>query len=154
MDGIMLMGLDPLLDAELLYVLSQMGHGDELVVVDTNYPAVSTARKTVHGRPIAMSGVSAARALRAVLSVMPLDDFVDNAAFRMEVVGDPNARPVVQQEVQAEVDRALGRPTPMAGIERHAFYARAATAFAVLVTGETRPYGCFILKKGIVRPAA
>jgi L-fucose mutarotase len=150
----MLIGLDPLLDAELLYALRQMGHGDELVVVDTNFPAVSTAWKTVVARPITMSGVSAPRAIEAVLSVMPLDDFVDNPAFRMEVVGDPTTLPPVQEEVQAVVDRALGRHLPMQGIERHAFYARAASAFAVLVSGEIRSYGCFILKKGIIRAAA
>jgi len=150
----MLIGLDPLLDAELLYALRQMGHGDELVVVDTNFPAVSTARKTVVARPITMSGVSAPRAIEAVLSVMPLDDFVDNPVFRMEVVGDPVAVPPVQEEVQVVVDSALGRHLPMQGIERHAFYARASSAFAVLVTGEVRSYGCFILKKGIVRAAA
>ena len=149
----MLIGLDPLLDAEVLFVLRQMGHGDELVVVDANYPSVSTAKTTIAGRPVLMTGVPAPRALRAVLSVMPLDDFVDQAAFRMEVVGEPSALPAVQQEAQAEVDRAWGRPFAMGSIERYAFYKRAATGFAVLVTGETRPYGCFILKKGIVRPA-
>ncbi|MDR3494197.1 MAG: RbsD/FucU domain-containing protein [Ancalomicrobiaceae bacterium] len=149
----MLIGLDPLLDPELLYALRQMGHGDELIVVDTNYPAVSTARKTVVGHPIRLTGVPAPRAIEAVLSVMPLDDFVEDAVFRMEVAGDPAAIPPVQVEVQGVVDKALGRHQPMAGIERHAFYARAATSFAVLVTGETRVYGCFILKKGIVRPA-
>jgi len=150
----MLIGLDPLLDGELLYALRQMGHGDELVVVDTNFPAVSTARKADIGRPIMMSGVSSARAVEAVLSVMPLDDFVENPAARMEVVGEPATIPPVQQEVQAVVDRALGHHLPMQGIERHAFYARAATAFAILVAGETRAYGCFVLKKGIVRPSA
>ena len=149
----MLIGLDPLLDAELLYTLRRMGHGDELVVVDTNYPAVSTARKTVIGHPIRLTGVPAPRAIQAVLSVMPLDDFVDNAAFRMEVVGDPVGVPPVQVEVQGLVDKALGHHQSMAGIERHAFYARASQSFAVLVTGETRVYGCFILKKGIVRTA-
>jgi L-fucose mutarotase len=101
-----------------------------------------------------MSGVSAPRAIEAVLSVMPLDDFVDNPVFRMEVVGDPLTVPPVQEEAQAVVGRALGRHLPMQGIERHAFYTRAASAFAVLVSGETRSYGCFILKKGIVRAAA
>jgi L-fucose mutarotase len=150
----MLKGLDPLLDADLLYALRQMGHGDELVVVDTNFPAASTAQKAVVPRPITMSGVSAPRAIEAVLSVMPLDDFIDNPVFRMEVVGDPSTLPPVQKEVQAVVDRALGRHLPMQGIERHGFYARAASAFAVLVSGEIRSYGCFILKKGIVRAAA
>lgn len=149
----MLIGLDPLLDADLLYALRQMGHGDELVVVDTNFPAVSTARKSVAGRPITMSGVSVPRAIEAVLSVMPLDDFVDNPVLRMEVVGDCAAVPPVQEDVQVVVDRALGRSLPMQGIQRYAFYARAAAAFAILVTGETRSYGCFILKKGIVRAA-
>ena len=146
----MLWGIDPLLDADLLYALRRMGHGDEIAIVDANFPAASTATQTVTGQPIVMNGVSAARAVEAVLSVMPLDSFVPDPALRMEVTGDPLAVPPVQQEVQAAVDRALGRRHPLAGVERFAFYDRAAESFAILVTGERRHYGCFIFKKGVL----
>ena len=146
----MLWGIDPLLDADLLYALRRMGHGDEIAVVDANYPAASTATSTVTGAPILMAGISAARAVEAVLSVMPLDSFVPDPALRMEVVGDPNAMPPVQQEVQQTIDRAAGRRLPLVGIERFAFYERASQVFAILVTGERRHYGCFIFKKGVL----
>ena len=99
-----------------------MGHGDEIAIVDANFPAASTAVSTVTGAPILMGGVSAARAVEAVLSVMPLDSFVPDPALRMEVTGDPVAVPPVQQEVQQAVDRAVGRRQPLVGIERFAFY--------------------------------
>ncbi len=148
----MLWGIDPLLDADLLCALRRMGHGDEIAVVDTNFPAVSTARSTVTGKPVAMAGVSSARAIEAVLSVMPLDTFVPDPAGRMEVVGDPNAVPPVQREVQQVLDRAAGKHVPLQGIERFAFYERAKSAFVILVAGERRHYGCFIFKKGVLPP--
>jgi L-fucose mutarotase len=148
----MLWGVDPLLDADLLYALRRMGHGDEIAVVDANFPAASTATSTVTGAPILMAGVSSARAVEAVLSVMPLDSFVTDPALRMEVVGDPVAVPPVQQEVQQAIDRALGKRLPLVGIERFAFCERAAQAFAILVTGERRFYADFIFKKGVVPP--
>ena len=131
----MLWGIDPLLDADLLYALRRMGHGDEIAIVDANF-----------------AGVSSARAVEAILSVMPLDSFVTDPALRMEVVGDPVAVPPVQQEVQQAIDRAAGRRVPLVGIERYAFYDRASEAFAILVTGERRHYGCFIFKKGVLPP--
>jgi L-fucose mutarotase len=148
----MLWGIDPLLDADLLYALRRMGHGDEIAVVDTNYPAASTAMLTVTGAPLLMAGVSAARAVEAILSVMPLDTFVPDPAARMEVVGDPNAIPPVQREVQAVLDRAAGKHVPLQGVERSDFYERAKNAFVILITGERRFYGDFILKKGVVPP--
>ncbi|WP_046867951.1 RbsD/FucU family protein [Microvirga massiliensis] len=153
----MLLRIDPAINADLLYVLRSMGHGDELVVCDTNFPAASVARQTVYGQLLRMENVTAARAIRAVLSLMPLDSFVEHAVERMEVVGNPADLPPVQQEVQAEIDEAArrdaGRDTwPMGSIERFAFYARAKKAYAVLVTGERRFYGCFILKKGVIPP--
>ena len=146
----MLWGIDPLLTADLLYALRRMGHGDEIVVVDTNFPADSTANSTMFGEPIPLAGVNAARAVEAILSVMPLDTFVPDPAARMEVVGDPRTMPPVQQEVQTIVDRAFGKPLPLAGIERMAFYQKAREAFAVVATSERRHYGCFILKKGVL----
>ncbi len=153
----MLLRIDPALNADILYVLRAMGHGDDLVVCDTNFPADSLARHTVHGRPLRMENVTAARAVQAVLSVMPLDSFVEYPAERMEVVGNPSEIPPVQQEVQAEIDAAAQRDAgrsrwPLGSIERFAFYERARTAYAILVTGERRFYGCFVLKKGVIPP--
>ena len=148
----MLKGIDPLLNADVLHALRAMGHGDDVVLCDTNFPAHSVARATVLGTLLRLDNVTAARAARAVLSVMPLDSFVDAPASRMEVVGKPGEIPAVQQEVQAEIDAAEGRPWPMGSVERFAFYERAKQAYAVIVTGERRFYGCFILKKGVIPP--
>lgn len=148
----MLKTLDPLLNPDLLYVLAAMGHGDDLVVCDANFPADAIAQDTIHGELLRLDGVGAARAARAVLSLMPLDTFVQTPAERMEVVGRPDEIPDVQREVQAEIDAAEGRSWPMGSIERFAFYERARGAYAVLRTGERRFYGCFILKKGVIGP--
>ena len=148
----MLKKLDPLLNADVLYALRSMGHGDELVISDTNFPSDSVARETVVGDLLRIDNVSAARAVRAVLSVMPLDTFVDDAAMRMEIVGNPTEIPPVQQEVQREIDKAEGKAWPMGSIERMAFYERAKKAYCVITTGETRFYGCFIFKKGVIPP--
>jgi L-fucose mutarotase len=143
----MLKGLDPLLNADLLPVLRAMGHGDELVIVDANFPAASMGRRVVR-----LDGVSATRTLEAVLSVMPLDDFVDAPCARMQVVDDPDAVPEICQEFQAIIDRAERGRFQLATIERFAFYERGRQAFAVVQTGETRLYGNVLLKMGVVRP--
>lgn len=146
----MLKNLDPLLNADILHALRAMGHGDEVVICDANFPADSVARATVTGKLLRMDGVDSARAVRAVLSVLPLDTYVEAPAMRMEVVGDPQALPTVQREAQREVDQAENRPVPFASIERHAFYARARKAYCVIATGETRGYGCFVFTKGVM----
>ena len=148
----MLKTIDPLLNADVLYALRAMGHGDRLVVCDTNFPADSIARQTVFGRLLRIDNVSAAKAIAAVLSVLPLDSFEDDAAIRMEIVGRPDEIPPVQQEVQAAVDRAEGKSWPLVGLERHAFYAKAKTAYCVIATGERRFYGCFLFTKGVIPP--
>jgi L-fucose mutarotase len=148
----MLKSLDPLLDADLLQVLRAMGHGDDIVVADANFPSDAIARATVSGRLIRLAGVDAPLAARAILSVLPLDGFVDYPARRMEVVDAPEDVPPVQREVQAEIDRAEGRPWPMGSIERFAFYEAAKRAYAVVQTGERRFYGCFLFKKGVIAP--
>jgi L-fucose mutarotase len=91
-----------------------------------------------------------ARAIRAILSVLPIDDFQPDAIRRMEVIGAPQERPAVQREVQEEIKRALASSAPMTGIERFAFYEAAKAAFAVVQVGDPRPYGCFLLRKGII----
>jgi L-fucose mutarotase len=141
----MLKGLSPLLSADLLHVLASMGHGDEIVLADANFPAATHARRLVR-----LPGVPAPQVLQAVLSVLPLDDFVPNAAFTMQVVGDASAVPEAVQDFTAVLQRAGHGPA--APLERFAFYERAAAAFAVVATGETRIYGNILLKKGVVRP--
>jgi L-fucose mutarotase len=148
----MLKTIDPLLNADVLYALRAMGHGDRLVVCDGNFPADSVARQTAFGRLLRIDNVSAPRAVRALLSLLPLDTFVDDAAIRMEIVGSPHEVPPVQKEVQAEIDRAEGRSLALVGLERHAFYEKAKTAYAVIATGERRFYGCFLFTKGVIPP--
>lgn len=150
----MLKGIDHRLNAEVLGALRAMGHGDMLILVDTNFPADAVARHTVVGKPLSMENLSAAEAAEAILSVMPLDDFVPDFAGRMEVVGDADARPEVQQEVQAVVNAAEGRLRDLPSVERFAFYDLAKQAYAVVATGERRFYGCFMFRKGVIPPEA
>lgn len=148
----MLKLIHPSLNADVLYALKSMGHGDELILCDTNFPADSVARHTVLGRLLHMDNVSAAQAARAILSLFPLDSFVEQPALRMEIAGNPAEIPPVQAEVQSEIDRAEGKSWPMGSIERMAFYDRARKAYCVIRSGERRFYGCFIFKKGVVAP--
>lgn len=150
----MLKGIDHRLNAEVLACLRAMGHGDMLIVADTNFPADSVARATVTGQLLRMENLTAAQAVRAILSVLPLDTAVDDFAGRMEISGQPGEIPPVHAEVQAEIDRAEGRPRPMVGIERFAFYDLARTSYAVIQTGERRFYGCFMFRKGVIPPDA
>ncbi|HHY48344.1 MAG TPA: ribose ABC transporter [Alphaproteobacteria bacterium] len=150
----MLKGIDPVLNADVLWALQSMGHGDDLVIADMNFPAESIARETALGELLRLENVTAARAARAILSVLPLDSFVEQPALRMEIVGKPNEIPPVQAEVQAEIDAAEGRAWPMGSIERFAFYDLAKKAYCVIQTGERRFYGCFVFKKGVLPPDA
>ena len=147
----MLKRIDPLLNADVLWALRSMGHGDDLIVADANFPADSLARKTALGRVLRIDS-SASDAVKAVLSVYPLDSFVNDAAGRMEVVGKPSELLAVHEEVQVLVDSAEGRSWPVVGIERFAFYERAAKAYCIIQTSERRPYGNFALRKGVVGP--
>ena len=149
----MLKSLDPLLNADVLYALRSMGHGDELIICDTNFPADSVAHETVLGQLLRIDA-SAARVAKAVLSVMPLDSFVDKPAGRMEIVGKPTEIPPVQAEVQVEIDKAEGKSWPMGSIERFAFYDLAKKAYCVIQTADRRFYGCFFFKKGVIPPDA
>lgn len=139
----MLKGIDPLFSPELLHVLAAMGHGDTIALVDANFPATAKAR-----RLIALPGIDIVTATRVVLSLLPLDAYVDNPSAVMEVVGDANNVPPVVSELSALVtgDGAL----PPAPIERFAFYRETEAAFAVVQTGERRLYGNIILRKGVI----
>lgn len=150
----MLKGIDHRLNADVLGALRAMGHGDYVVVVDTNFPADSIARTTALGRLLRMENLTSAQAVQAILSVLPLDTFVPDFAGRMQVVGEPNTIPDVQAEVQVEVNRAEGKPRPLPGIERFDFYDLAKGAYAVIQSGERRFYGCIMLRKGVIGPEA
>ncbi|WP_329373558.1 fucose-binding protein [Streptomyces sp. NBC_00669] len=141
----MLKGLDPLLTPELLFALARMGHGDTIALVDRNFPAHS-----VNDRVIRLDGADVVSAGRAVLGLLPLDTFVAEPIARMRVVGDADSRPAVQTQFLAVADEAAGRAVAVEALERQAFYERARAAFAVVITGEDRPYGCFVLAKGVL----
>ena len=146
----MLKGIDPLLNADVLHVLRAMGHGDDLIITDTNFPSDSVARQTVYGSLLRIDA-SAADVVQAVLSVMPIDTFVDDAAARMEVVDEPKTILPVMTEVQNKVS-AVDGPNPMLPIERFSFYDRSKKAYAIIQTGERRFYGCFAFRKGVIGP--
>jgi L-fucose mutarotase len=144
----MLKGLSPILSPDLLQVLRSMGHGDEIAVVDANFPADSMAQRLVR-----LDGLPVTAVTDAILSVMPLDNFVPEAAWRMEVVGDPAAEQPIFAEFRDLLAQHEGHGFKLAALERFAFYERAQGAYAIVATGETRLYGNIILKKGVVQPA-
>jgi L-fucose mutarotase len=139
----MLKGIDPLLSPELLFALASMGHGDEICLADANFPAASIAGPKA---PIRLPGADGARALKAVLSVMPLDGFVTHPAAVMAVVGDAQAVPAAVAAYRA----VLGPGVGVEAVERFAFYERARRAFAIVATGEARKYGNILLRKGVI----
>lgn len=139
----MLKSINPLLTGDLLSILSDMGHGDEVVIADANFPAATIARRLVR-----LPGVSATDALAAVLTVLPLDDMVDRPAAAMDA---PGQRPAIYPEYEAALKKAEGRAIVLEPVERFAFYDRAKAAYAVIATGELRLYANIILKKGVLR---
>jgi L-fucose mutarotase len=145
-----LKGIDQRLSAEIVHVLMLMGHGDDLVICDVNHPAATIAAETTYGRLIDMAGCDIPTGAAAVLTLMPLDTFVPAPVSRMQIVGDPDGAVPVFARVQAVVDAAEGRAVPMQALERFAFYEAAKRGFAIIRTADSGPYGCFILKKGVV----
>lgn len=145
----MLKGIDPLLNGELLKILDEMGHGDELLVVDRNYPAAAS------GKPLVRLGdVGVVRAVSAILGVFPLDEFLEFPLERMEVDGDPTVTTREQDLILEEARRNHPRPLEWGIIPRLDFYGRARNAFAIVHTLEPQPWGCFVLTKGVVFPPA
>jgi L-fucose mutarotase len=141
----MLKGIDPLLSGDLLKILDDMGHGDILMLVDRNYPAAAS------GKPVIRLGeASILRAAEAILSVFPLDGFVDRPIERMEVDDDPSKTTSTQDALLALSRRSEGRELEYAIVPRLDFYERAREAFAVVHTLDAQPYGCFLLHKGVI----
>ncbi len=146
----MLKGIDQRLSAEIVHVLMLMGHGDDLVICDVNHPAATIAAQTTYGKLIDFAGCDVATATAAILTLMPLDTFVDAPVSRMQMVGDPGGVVPGFGIMQAVIDRAEGRSIRMQALERFAFYDAAKRSFAIIRTSDSGPYGCFILKKGVV----
>ena len=142
----MLKGIPPLLGPDLLHILRAMGHGDEIAIVDANYPAENAGPPVVR-----LDGISATDALDAILTLMPLDTFVDEQAIGMEVVGNPKKREQTHKDFDAIVKQHEPK-MKLSLLERFAFYERVKGAFAIVQTGERRLYGNVLLKKGIIRP--
>lgn len=141
----MLRNIDPILSPDLLKALRAMGHGDEIVISDANFPGSSTGPACIRA-----DGSSASEMLRAILDIMPLDNFVPDPALTMQVVGDPDAVPEAVADFQNIINETADNPAQIQGLERFAFYERAASAYAIVQTGERRLYGNIILKKGVI----
>lgn len=143
----MLRNVPPLLSPDLLHALRAMGHGDRIAIVDANYPAEGSGPDCLR-----LDGIPATDVLGAVLKVMPLDTFVPAPVQTMQVVGDPQAVPPIVAAFQSIIDEVADKPAQIDTLERHAFYEAAATAFAIVQTGEQRLYGNILLTKGIIEP--
>ena len=146
----MLRHIDPMISAELLHVLMLMGHGDDIVLCDINHPAVTIAKHTTYGKLVDMPGCSIPAATTAILKLMPLDTFVDEPVMRMRVVGDPNGIVPIFAKMQDAVNASEARPVSIGAYDRFDFYAAAKKSFAIIRTSDPGPYGCFILRKGVI----
>lgn len=141
----MLKGIDPLLSGDMLKILDDMGHGDRLLLVDRNYPAAASGKQVVR-----LGEASILRAAQAILSVFPLDSFLEHSLERMEVDGDPGKTTSAQAALIALACESEGRSMEYSVVPRLDFYERAKGAYAVVHTLDDQPYGCFILHKGVI----
>ncbi|WP_322892350.1 MULTISPECIES: RbsD/FucU family protein [unclassified Yoonia] len=141
----MLRNIPQILSPDLLHSLRAMGHGDDIVIADANFPATSLARRCHR-----LDGISATDLLEAILSLLPLDTFVPDPAVVMQVVGDADATPPIVTAFQSIIHQRADHPVTLSAIDRFDFYTRAKEAFAIVQTGETRLYGNIILKKGVI----
>jgi L-fucose mutarotase len=146
----MLKGIPHFIDADLLWVLASMGHGDELAIVDRNFSAPRVAQDTTSRRLIILNGMNATDAIEGILKLFPLDGFVDQPLSHMEAADQPGKLLDVHAEVEKICSKAEGRKLTSKPIERFAYYPVAKSCFAVIQTNEDRPYANFILKKGVV----
>ena len=141
----MLLNIPPILSPDLLWTLRAMGHGDDIVIADANFPGT-----TLGTRCHRLDGISATEVLQAVLSVLPLDAYVPDPALVMGVVDEPNTVPPIVAEFQSIIAAASDNLMTVGKLERFDFYEHARSAFAIVQTGETRLYGNIIIKKGVI----
>jgi len=142
----MLKGIPAILSPQLLEVLAEMGHGDEIVIADGNFPAVSNAKKLIR-----YDGLGISELLKAILKLFPLDNYVENSVVLMEVVPGDKAKPVIWNEYKKIIKSSGEKFADFEFMERFDFYERAKQAFAVVATSEKSPYANIILKKGCIR---
>ncbi|MBR0385060.1 MAG: fucose isomerase [Erysipelotrichaceae bacterium] len=138
----MLKGINKLLTGDLLKILSDMGHGDELVIADANFPADSCAKRLVR-----IPGVDGVKITEAILSVLPLDTYSDDPALIMDLTDSDKAKNMPEPVIWAEYEKMCGK---LKKLERYEFYEKAKKAYAVIQTGEERQYGNLILVKGVI----
>ena len=143
----MLINIDPILSPELLHALRSMGHGDKLVLADANFPSASLAKKLIR-----LDGANIPNAAKAILSVLPLDSFVDCPVERMEIDGNPDEINDVHQDLIDVLKNSAGDKWKVGSIERFKFYEEAKQAYMIVSTTDARPFGCFIITKGVIKP--
>ena len=143
----MLINVNPLLSPDILATLRSMGHGDRFVLSDANFPSYSSTENLLR-----MDGLNIPQAAEAILSVFPLDSFIPTSVQRMEVDGKPDEINEVHQDLINTVHKVSGPNWKIGSIERQQFYAEAKEAFAVITTSDSRPYGCFMFTKGVLKP--
>ena len=146
----MLNGINPNMTPDLLDCLMRMGHGDEIVVADANFPAASTAAHTHWGEVIQMPAMDAPAVIQLITGIMPLDAFSDACAYRMQIDNAPDEMGTVHEAAFTILTTAKPDDAKLGSIERQDFYARAQGAFAVVASVDARPFGCFILRKGVI----
>ena len=147
----MLIKINPILSPELLFTLRSMGHGDKLILADANFPA-----NTSNDRVIRLDGVDIKEAASAILSVFPLDSFIvsqgGSPALRMEVDDKPEELTETHNEFIEAVKKVSGENWKVGSISRQDFYKEAKKAYCIVTTTDARPFGCFILTKGVILP--
>ena len=143
----MLINIDPILSPELLHALRSMGHGDKLVLADANFPSASLAKKLIR-----LDGVNIPNAAKAILSVLPLDSFVDYPVERMEIDDNPDEIDDVHQDLIDVLKISAGDKWKVGSIERFKFYEEAKQAYMIVSTTDARAFGCFIITKGVIKP--
>lgn len=144
----MLKNIPPILSPELLKVLCEMGHGDEIILADGNFPAESIGKEAI---VIRADGHGTVELLEAILQFLPLDQYVENPVALMKVVdGDP-CKPTIWDSYKQKLNESGNDPAKIEMVERFAFYERAHHAYAIIATGESAIYANVLLKKGVVQ---
>ena len=143
----MLINVNPLISPEILQLIRSMGHGDKFVLSDANFPSYSHANKLYR-----MDGLNIPQAAEALLSHFPLDSFIPHPVERMEIDAKPEEVNDVHQDLIDTVKKVSGANWKVGSVERQKFYVEARKAMAVITTSDTRPYGCFMFTKGVLKP--
>jgi len=143
----MLKLVHPAISPELMSVMMQMGHGDELVLADANFPADANAQRIVRA-----DGIDLETLLPAIVKLFPIDTFVAEQAMVMEPVDSTSPEPAIWATFRKDLQAAEGREVTLTKIERFAFYERTRQAYAIVATGSRAFYSNLILKKGVVPP--